>query len=328
VTTASHRTARRRCTTLLAGLALAAAGFGATAQTAAPLKIVVGFPAGGGGDVLARALADRLKDELARPVIVENRPGAGGMLAAQSIKTQPADGSTVLMVNDHMMVTVPLTMKAANYTAKDFIPVAEVVVFRHAFTVGPASTAATLAEHLAKARSDPAQANYGVPAPGSQAQFVGWVLGQGSGVALNMVPYRGGAPLNTDLMGGQVPASVDALGNVAELHRQKKLRVLALTGARRSDLLPDVPTFGELGFAGLERDGWAGFVAPAGTSPSLVQQLDAALRRVMAQPELRSRLATMGFEATFGDAAALAARAERDTAYWADVVKRSGFQQQ
>jgi tripartite-type tricarboxylate transporter receptor subunit TctC len=300
----------------------------AAAQSSAPLKIVVGFPAGGGADALARVLADALKDELKRPVVVDNRPGAGGMIAAQQVKGQPADDATVMMVNDHMAVMVPITMKAANYTLKDFVPIAEVARYRLAFSVGPASSAATLAEHLARAKAEPAQANYGVPAPGSLPQFIGFVLGGATGAPLNVVPYRGGAPLNTDLLGGQIAASVDALGNVAEMHRQKKLRVLALTGTTRSPLMPDVPTFDELGFKGLERDGWVGFVAPSGAPTGFVQGFDAAVRKVMATDAVRARLATMGFEPVYGDARALAERAQQDDVYWGGVVRRSGFQPQ
>jgi tripartite-type tricarboxylate transporter receptor subunit TctC len=315
---------RRRAAALISA---AAWSQGVRAQ-APPLKVIVGFPAGGGGDLLARAVAERLQEALGRPVIVENRPGAGGMIAAQFLKTQPGDGNTVMMANDHQAVMVPLTMKAAGYGFADFVPVAEVAMYRHAFCVGPATTAATLKDQLDRARADKAQANVGIPAPGSQAHFIAWVLGQASGAPLNIVPYRGGAPLNADLLGGQLPASVDALGSVAPLHRERKLRVLAISGVSRSALLPEVPAFEELGFKGLDRDGWAGLVAPAGTPPDIVRNLDGAVRRALATDELKAKLSAMGFEPAFADARAMAGRVQRDESYWADVIKRAGFQPQ
>jgi tripartite-type tricarboxylate transporter receptor subunit TctC len=294
----------------------------------APLKIVVGFPPGGGADVFARAVADRLKDVLNRQVIVENRPGAGGMIAAQQFKTMANDPNTILMGSDHQFVMVPLTMKNPGYKAQDFIPLAELASFRLALTVNYASPSVDLRSHLSRAKADPTAANYGVPAPGSLPQFIGWSLGQASGVPLNVVPYRGGAPLNTDLLGNQIPASIDSLGNVLESHRAKKLRVLAISGTTRSVLAPDVPTFSESGFKDLDSSGWVAAYAPPGTSEANNQILIEALAKVMAMPELRDRLLSMGFEPKFSGPKELESRVQRETNQWQGIVARSGFQLQ
>jgi tripartite-type tricarboxylate transporter receptor subunit TctC len=306
----------------LLGLAPGAVG---TAFAQVPLRLLVGFPPGGGADLMARAVAERLRDPLGRPVLVENRPGAGGMIAAQQFKLTAPDGATLMLANDHQAVMVPLTMKGSGYEAADFVPIAALATYRLAFTVPAASPSKDLRDHLARAKADPSQANYGVPAPGSLPQFIGWSLGQAGGVPMNVVPYRGGAPLNADLLGGQVPASVDALGNVLESHRARRLRILAVSGATRSELAPDVPTFTEQGFAGLESTGWVGAYAPPGTPPAVISPLADAMARALATDGLREALLKMGFEPRFEPGPRLAELAARDTALWSDVVRRSGF---
>jgi tripartite-type tricarboxylate transporter receptor subunit TctC len=303
---------------------LSFAALTAQAQTT-PLKIIVGFPAGGGADIFARTVADKLKDVLNRPVVVDNKPGAGGMIAAQQFKAMTGDVNTILMGNDHQFSMVPLTMKAPGYSARDFVPVAALASYRLALTVNANSAATDLASYINRAKADPAQANYGVPAPGSLPQFVGFTLGQVSGAAMNVVPYRGGAPLNTDLLGGQIPASVDALGNVLAAHKDKKLRVLAVSGSSRSTLAPDIPTFAEAGIRGLESNGWVAAYAAPGVSDSVASTFAEALQKTLGDATVRDKLTQMGFEVRFMPARELVDMVNRDTAAWDAMVKRSGF---
>jgi tripartite-type tricarboxylate transporter receptor subunit TctC len=270
---------RRSLQKCLAGITLVALPWAAWAQPA-PLKILVGF-AGGGADIFARVVADKLKDVLGRPVIVDNRPGAGGMIAAQQFKAMAGDANTVLMGNDHQFSMVPLTMKSSGYTTKDFVPIAGLATYRLALTVSANSTATDLASYLARAKADPAQANYGVPAPGSLPHFIGFSLGQASGAAMTVVPYRGGGPLNTDLLGGQIPASVDALGNVLTSHKDRRFRVLAVSGTTRSALAPEVPTFAESGYRGLESSGWVAVYAAPGVGEASASALGETLAKVI-----------------------------------------------
>jgi tripartite-type tricarboxylate transporter receptor subunit TctC len=309
---------------LIAGMSLLCATWAASAQPT-PLKILVGFPPGGGADIFARTVADKLKDVLNRPVIVENKPGAGGMIAAQQFKAMAGDANTILMGNDHQFSMVPLTMKAPGYTAKDFVPIAGLATYRLALTVNANSPATDLATYLARAKADPAQANYGVPAPGSLPQFVGFTLGQASGAAMNVVPYRGGAPLNTDLLGGQIPASVDALGNVLAAHKDKKLRILAVSGSTRSTLAADIPTFLEAGHHGLESNGWVAAYAAPSVSETVAAAMSEALQKTMLDASVREKLTQMGFEVRYMNARDLSEMVTRDTASWDAMVKRSGF---
>jgi tripartite-type tricarboxylate transporter receptor subunit TctC len=309
---------------LLAAATLSFVSLSAYAQNA-PLKIIVGFPAGGGADIFARTVADNLKEVLNRPVIVDNKPGAGGMIAAQQFKAMTGDANTILMGNDHQFSMVPLTMKAPGYSAKDFVPIAALATYRLALTVNANSPATDLVSYINRAKADPAQANYGVPAPGSLPQFVGFTLGQVSGAAMNVVPYRGGAPLNTDLLGGQIPASVDALGNVLAAHKDKKLRVLAVSGSNRSALAPEIPTFAEAGIRGLESNGWVAAYAAPGVSESVANAMAEALQKTLADSAVRDKLTQMGFEVRFMPARELAEMVSRDTAAWDAMVKRSGF---
>jgi tripartite-type tricarboxylate transporter receptor subunit TctC len=290
-----------------------------------PLKIIVGFPAGGGADIFARHVADKLKDVLGRPVIVDNKPGAGGMIAAQQFKAMAGDTNTIIMGNDHQFSMVPLTMKTPGYAASDFVPIAGLATYRLALTVNASSPALDLAAYVARAKADPAQANYGVPAPGSLPQFIGFSLGQSSGAAMNVVPYRGGAPLNTDLLGGQIPASVDALGNVLTMHREKKLRVLAISGSSRSTLAPEIPTFSEAGYRGLESNGWVAAYAAPGVSDTVAAAMGDAFQKILQDSNVCEKLTQMGFEVRYMNAKELADMVVRDTASWDAMVKRSGF---
>ena len=315
--------------TCLAALALAfIAPIGAHAQAAlkGPVRIIVGFAAGGSSDIAARMLADKLKDSLGVPVIVENRVGAGGRIAAEALKNATPDGTTFLLTPVVIPVLAPLVYKQLSYDpAKDFAPVGQVATYQFALAVGPNHPAKTVPEFVAWLKANPAQANFGSPAPGSLPHFFGLMVGKATGVEMIHIPYKGGAPLATDLMGGQIPAGVDALSDMIELHRGGKIRIIATSGAQRSPLLPTVATFKEQGFAKIEGTGWIGVYAPAKTSPALIDQVSAAIGNALKAPDLRERFLNLGYEPTGTTPEQLTAIMAADTARWGPIIKASGF---
>jgi tripartite-type tricarboxylate transporter receptor subunit TctC len=311
--------------TTLAALAAAGAGPLFAQAPAGPVRILVGFPAGGTIDVVGRVLADKLKDELGVPVVVEVRAGAGGQIAAQALKQAAPDGRTLLLSPDHTMVTIPLTVRNPGFdVAKDFVPVAQVARYLGALAVASNTGVKNLAEYLAWLKANPARASVGVPAPGSLQQFSLATISRAAGVPVAAVPYRGSQPLVADLAAGQVPAGITALGDFLEFHATDKLRVIATIDTRRAPQLPDVPTFNEQGMK-LDFNFWLGLFAPAGTPASAVQRINAAVAKALAQPDVRERMLKLVFEPTTGTPAALAERIAADTRYWEPIIKSSGW---
>jgi len=310
---------------LLAALAVAAPS--ARADVDKPVRLLVGFAPGGSADIAARLVADRIKDDLHQPVVVENRPGAGGRLVADAVKNAPADGSVLMLTPIVVTVLAPMVFSKLPYDpVADFAPVAQVANFQFALSVNANHPAKTMQELVAWYKANPAKANFGSPAPGSLPHFFGVMIAKGTGVELVHVPYNGGGPMMNALMGGeQLTAAIDTLVEQVELHRTGRVRILATSGATRSPLLPDVPTFAEAGLAGIEGTAWFGIYAPAKTPESTLRQLNAAINKALASAELRERLTKLGLEPAGGSAADLAARMAQDSARWAPIVKASGF---
>ena len=307
----------------LAGLAFAAQ---AQAQVSQPVRLIVGFAPGGSADIAARVLAERLRDELKQNVVVENKPGAGGRIAAELLKHAPADGSTIMLAPLVVPVLAPLVFSRLPYDPQaDFAAVAPVASFQFGLSVNAAHPARNLADLVAWWKANPAQANFGTPGPGSLPHFFGVMIGRDAGLDLVHVPFNGGGPLMTALVGHQISSAIDTLVDQIELQRSGKIRILASAGAQRAALLPDVPTFAESGLRGVEGSSWFGIYAPARTPQVAVRQLNAAINRALSSPELRARYATLGLEPTGGSPDELVAMMKRDTARWAPVVKASGF---
>ncbi len=312
-------------------LALAGAAFAAQAQQIPdPIKLVVGYPAGGTADAVARVYAEELRQRLDVDVLVENRPGAGGQVAAQGFLRAPTDGSELLVANNHMMTTLPLTMKSVVYDPlEDFEPLAVIATFEHVLAVGKNTPADTLDEYVALVKAQPEKfGHYGIPAAGSAPQFVGWSVADRNGLDLTPVPYRGGAPLLTDLLGGHVPAAVDAIGGLPEYAAKGEVKMLAVTGSERLDIIPDVPTFDELGYPGLDASGWMGIYAAKGTDSALVQRLSEAFNEAAQADAIASAVAPIGFIAEGGSGADLTAMVEKDLATWGPLVEASGYELQ
>jgi tripartite-type tricarboxylate transporter receptor subunit TctC len=304
------------------GLAIAAA---ASAQDG-PVRILVGFAPGGTSDVIARLIVDRMRTSLGTPVVVENKPGANGMLAAEALKNAAPDGKTLMISPISVTVFAPLTHTKLRYgPIKDFAPVSLAANFQLALAVGPGSPAKTLHEYIAWVRTNPAKATYGTPTAGGPPHFFGVMLARATGVDLAFVPYKGGAPLVTDLVGGQVPAGITVLSEMIKQHQSGKLRILASSGSQRSPAAPNVPTFKELGFAAMEGMGWQAFHTTAGTPRPVIDRLSTAIASAIKAPEVNERLLALGLEPVGSTPDELASRVAEDTARWAPIVKASGF---
>jgi tripartite-type tricarboxylate transporter receptor subunit TctC len=309
----------------LAALALAIAG-AASAQDG-PVRILVGFAPSSTSDVIARMLVDRMKTSLGVPVIVDNRPGANGFIAAEALKNARPDGKTLMIAPIAVTVFAPLTHANLRYDpVKDFAPVSLAANFQFALAVGPASAAKTLPEHVAWLRANPAKAAYGLPLVGGPGHFLGVMVGRATGVDLAFVPYKGSAPLVTDLIGGQVPAAIALVSDFVKLHQSGKLAMLAVFGPQRSSAAPDVPTFQELGFAAIEGGmGWHAFHTTAGTPRPAIDRLSAAIAAAIEAPEVSERLIALGLEPVGSTPDELARRVADDIAKWGPAVKASGF---
>ena len=289
-----------------------------------PVRLVVGFPAGGAGDIIARVVADKIAGPLGVTVIVENKPGAGGRVAAELLKAAPADGRTVLITPLAPIVIAPLTFQKLNYKSDtDFVPVAQLVKFPLSLAVGKDSPNTSLKDLVAWFKAHPQQASFGTSASGSQLHFLGLMLGQAAHIDLVHVPYQGGTPLITDLIGGQVPSAIDAFP--LEFHKAGKIRLLASSGESRSPLLPDVPTFKEQGYPTVVGEAWFGAFMSAKTSPALVQRVSEAMASAVQQPDVRQKLAAAGLEATGLKAPEFARLVAADQARWKPVIEVSGF---
>ena len=295
------------------------------------LRILVGFPPGGGTDAIARLLGEALKAELGgATVVVENKAGAGGQLAAQALKAAAPDGNTVFISHDHTISILPLVSKTPGFEpAKDFVPVGGFASFVNAFAVSPGTPAKTMDEYVAWVRGPGGgKGTVGVPAPASTPEFLVKVLGSRYQLDLVPVPYRGSAPMMGDMLGNQIAAGVGSVPDFIENHRAGRLRVLAVLGRTRQAALPEVPSFGEMGLTGFDDLPYYGFWAPAGTPAAAVDGFSQALGRAMAQPAVRERLGQLGLTVDVMSPAQLAAREQAYTRSWAGIIQRSGFQPQ
>ena len=320
--------AQRRKLALLGGL-LAAAGLpmGAGAQSKDYATMLMPFPPGGAGDFLARVLADKLKAELGRNVVVDNRPGGATRIAGEALRNAPADGGTVLLSPVDPMFIGPAIYSGMRYDPmKDFRPITDVATLQFGIAVAANSPHKTLAQYLQAARTQPAQADIGISLIGSLLHFLSMDFIAQSATKGQIVPYKGGTPMLNDLLAGQIPAGMDATTTFMEFHRAGKIRVLAVSGSRRAASLPDVPTFAESGFPDLVATSGYVVYARADTPPAAIAQWNQALRKVLAQDEVRSKLLHTGYDAVPGsEPAEVAAATERAAARWLPVIRKSGF---
>jgi tripartite-type tricarboxylate transporter receptor subunit TctC len=316
--------------TLGAALALSFAFWGtAQAQNTTPVRLLVGFPPGGGTDAIARTLGEKLKDLLNQPVVVENRAGAGGQIAAQALKAAPADGHTLFLTHDHTISILPQVTKNPGFEpAKDFVAVAGFATFVNALAVSGGTPAKSVPEYVAWVKSQGNKGNVGVPAPASVPEFLVKLIGQKYALDLQAAPYRGSAPMIADMLGNQIGAGVGSIPDFIENHKAGKLRVIGVMGGARQASMPEVPTFAELGLAGFEDVPYYGIFAPAGTPQPVIDRFSEALAKVVAMPDVRERLTAMGLTVGFMPQQQLATRERAYTQTWAKIIKSSGFQPQ
>ncbi len=298
----------------------------AQANDPVPLKVLVGFGAGGSADLAARLLAERLKDDLGRPVVVENRVGAGGRIAAEALKNASPNGTTVMLAPIVVPVLAPVVYKKLNYDVqKDLVPVAHIADFQFGVSVKADSPIRSIADLVPVIKKNPQSGSFGSPAPGSLPHFFGVMISQKTGLDMTHVPYNGGAQLMTALIGEQVTLGIDTLVDQGEMHRAGKSRILATSGPNRNALFPDVPTLRESGFKDLVGVGWFALFAPGGTDAAQIMALNAAVNRALKNPGLKDRFSKMGLEVGGGSPEDLKNLISTETARWAPVVKASGF---
>ncbi|MDR7272004.1 tripartite-type tricarboxylate transporter receptor subunit TctC [Pelomonas saccharophila] len=309
--------------------ALAALPFASQAQEK-PIRLLVGFPAGGGTDAIARLLGEALQASLGTTVLVENKPGAGGQIAAQALKTAAPDGTTFFVSHDHTISILPLVLKNPGFDpSHDFVPVAGFATFANAFALSGGTPAASLPDYLAWVKKqNSGQGNVGIPAPASVPEFLVKLLGEKNGLNLLAVPYRGSAPMIADMLGNQISAGVGSVPDLITNHQQKKLKIVAVMGQQRQAVLPEVPTFAELGIAGFEDLPYYGLFAPAGTPAAIVERFSNALAGVINQPGVKARLTELGLSVGMMSSAQLATRERAYSAAWARIIKAGGFQPQ
>jgi tripartite-type tricarboxylate transporter receptor subunit TctC len=299
------------------------------AQAQSTTRILVGFPPGGGTDAIARILGERLKEELGHAVVVDNKPGAGGQLAAQALKAATPDGNTLFLSHDHSITILPMVTKNPGYEpGKDFVPVAGFATFVNAFAVSSGTPATSFKAYVDGVKAAGGKGTVGIPAPASVPQFLVQVIAKQNGLDLVAAPYRGSAPMMADMLGNQIPAGVASIPDFIENHKAGKLRVVAVMGAQRQAAMPEVPTFAELGLKGFEDVPYYGLFAPAGTPRATLDRLAQAVQKALAQADVRDKLTAMGLTVGYMSGEQLGAREQAYGKVWAKIIQDSGFQPQ
>ena len=305
--------------------ALAASALHAQNFPSKPVTLTVGFAPGGGTDTAARIVAKKLSENTGVSVVVENKAGAGGNIAAQHIATAPPDGYTIHLTSVGPMTVAPAMVKNLPYDAKkDIAPITMGMVFPNVFVVQPTSPAKNLQEFVALAKSKPGQLTYASSGIGGAAHLSGELFKQRAGIDMVHVPYKGGGPAITDMLGGRVDM-YPAVPSTADQHvKNGKLRAIATTGPARLPTLPDVPTVAEQGFPGFEATNWYAFVAPGKTPTEILDYWNRELVKVLKDPTVNAELAKHGLYPAPGTRQELAQYIDRETEKWGKVVKFAG----
>ena len=318
-----HLLAASATSLLAAGLARPA-----LAQTVKkPVHVIVGFPAGGGTDVTARVLAEALRGAYASTVLVENKPGASARIAVEYVKNAEPDGSVMLFTPDFPMTLYPHSFKSLSYDPlTDFTPVGPATTSMLSYNVGPAVPASvkSLGDYVQWCKANPDKASYGTTSAGATPHFAGVMLSNEAKVPMNPVHYRGGAPALQDVVGGHIAASVNPTSESMPLHQAGTIRILAVTGAKRSQFLPDVPTMVEQGF-NVVVESWLGVFLPAKAPADVLNALSAAMSEASQSAAMKDNLAKFASTATFQTPAQFTETIKDDLKRWGPVVKASGF---
>jgi tripartite-type tricarboxylate transporter receptor subunit TctC len=321
-----RRTAARIASSFAAVAALCAAA-AAVAQDypARPVTLIVPYAAGGGNDLMARAMADRMGAALGQQIVIENRGGAGGSVATRQVARAAADGYTLGLGGTGTLAVDPTLYPNVGYDPRrDFAPVGLIATSAMVLLVNPQVPATTLKDFIALARSEPGRINFASAGSGSGMHLGTELLAYMAGITMVHVPYRGSGPALTDLIGGHVAVYLSSLAPALGLVRDGKVRALAVTGLARSKALPDVPTVAEAALPGFEAVLHYGIVAPAGTPRAVVDRLNAAMRAALSSPDVLARLDTDGAEPFPSTPEQYAADIDREETKWSQIVRRSG----
>ncbi|MBR0653359.1 tripartite tricarboxylate transporter substrate binding protein [Roseomonas terrae] len=289
-----------------------------------PIRFVVPFPAGGATDVVARVLAERLQETLGQPVVVENRTGAGGNIGVEAVVRSPADGTTLLMGTTGTLTVNPHLYSNLGFDPlRDLTPISMAFTTDHVLIVNPQVPAQTAQELLALIRARPGALSYGSAGSGSSTHTVPELFKLAAQVDIAHVPYRGSAPALNDVVAGSVQMMLDQIPSAIGQIQGGRVRALAVTGARRSSLLPDVPTVAEIGLPDAQATSWGAVMAPGGTAAPIVLRVNAAIREALAQPAVRERLAAAGADGVWSTPEELATFLRDESAKWARVVREA-----
>jgi tripartite-type tricarboxylate transporter receptor subunit TctC len=310
----------------LAFLALVTLASGAAAQAypSRPVHLIVPAAAGGTIDILARALSAKLAEGLGQPVVVENRPGAGTNIGMEAAVKAAPDGHTAVIGGVPVAINRTLYSRLAFDPGRDLAPVSLLVLSGNVLVVNPALPVNSVAELIAYARSRPGELHFGSPSTGSTPHLAGELFNSLAGVKMVHVPYKGAAQGLTDLIGGRLQLSFDNIPPAIAHVRSGKLRALAVTAAKRSALLPELPTVAEAGLPGFDVSAWFGLLVPAATPQAVVTRLNAETVRALRDPQLRERLEGLGFEVVGSSPEEFGARIRDETARWARIIRESG----
>jgi tripartite-type tricarboxylate transporter receptor subunit TctC len=300
-----------------------------TAQTAAypagPIRLIVAYPTGGANDFLARVIGQKLTEEWKQPVVVENKPGASGLIGSDIVAKSPPDGQTLLLTSVTNVILPALNDKMPYDPIKDFTSVALVAYGPLLFVVHPSVPAKTVSEFIALAKSQPGKLSYGTAGSGTSVHVAVEMFKKMAGVDIVHVPYKGSGPAMMDLVGGQTQMMMDVLPSALPQVRSGKLRVLAVTGSKRIPELPDVPTVSESGLPGFDVAAWWGVVGPQGMPPAVVEKLNTTINRIVAQPEMREAFSARGLEPVTTTPTEFDRVARKDGARFGAVIKDVGI---
>jgi len=310
----------------LPGAGTAQSGKGARAYPDKPVRVIVGFPAGGASDSMARMVGSKLSESWGQQVVMDNRPGAGGIIALEVTSRATPDGYTLSMTTPGMLTIAPLSERKPSYDPlKSFVPISVLIMANQLFSATPSLPAASVKELVALAKSRPGQINYASSGYGTTPHLTGELFNLLAGVKLVHVPYKGSGPALTDLISGQVQVGFGPVITGLPHVKAGRLKALAVTGTRRSVSAPDIPTVIEAGVARFDMMTWTGMLAPAGTTPDIVRKVSAEVQRIMHQPETRKFLTAQGVEPAGTTPEEFAALIRTEMEKWRDLLQRTGI---
>lgn len=327
----THGPARRKIIGLAAAAVATVAGFAplqsawAQAYPSKPITMVVPFPPGGPTDLVARVLGQKLSELLGQPVIIDNRPGANGNIAAGAVSKASADGYTVLYNTSSITLSPALYQNLAYDVQRHLAPVALTAVVPLALVVHPSLPANTVQEFVAYAKANPGKLSYGSAGNGNVTHLVAYQFVSSQGIDATHVPYRGSAPADIDLVGGQIQFMTDTINSVMPFVKDKRMKLLAVTTAKRMSLFPGVPTLAETVMPGFEAGAWQGVMVPAGTPAAVVRRLNTEIVKALQSPEVKEKLAQQGAEPLGSTPEEYGAYIKKELARWATVIKATGI---